>query len=323
MTPEVKSARKEKKNQFPISLRKKIALGVTAFAITAAGVGVATQAPKFLNSESGQTEVAGTILDRNSFTTISQEEEKSLWENTKIVDLENHTFTMGFPFDQETVDKNSSIKLDQKFQIRSAYTFVQELKNQGVKNVNIFRGLSKGDQFNLIYDENKYEASIMTVTVAGVKSGEGEGSYTPAYTSFIVFFRDKSTGEKLGAGLTIQGLLANPLINVKLPPYGSNRNFIFEDGIPVVSGTAILELTTDLQDWNGNKAALLPGEEGQFAVRSRTKQKNPQAPIPLTGIFLSTADSKIVSARSDGAVDYGNGVIGPTPEDVQRANSGK
>lgn len=260
-------------------------------------------------------------LEQSSFTPVTEEEERKLWENTKMVDLENHTFTIGIPFDKETIDRNPNIRTDQEFDaIPVPGTNIEELREKGVKNVTYYTGLSKGDRFRLIFDEERYKASVITSAIAGETQRGPVDTFTSAYTVVIVILQDRETGKN--ERFIIEGLYAKLL--VENAPFPKGRGPSIEDGTLVGTRTSILELTTDLQDWDG-KNEISNNERGQFVARSYFMQENPQAPIPLTLQHLkaSNGDTATHKVLSDGAVNYGNGVIGPTPEDVRRANSGK
>lgn len=74
--PEALPQPKQGKEKKPMGLRKKIVLGVTAFAIAAAGVGTAVTAPKFLRSESNQSGQTETIPG----TGLGPEQPVSWWQ---------------------------------------------------------------------------------------------------------------------------------------------------------------------------------------------------------------------------------------------------
>lgn len=294
--PDVLRQPTQPKEKNPWSLKKKIALALSAAAITAAGVGGGILGPKLLrgDGQTGQTEtIGGIILDRNSFTPVSQEEEQKLWENTKTVDLENHTLVMGFPIDQATIEQSPNLRIDQQFDaILPPYIDANQLKQAGVKNLENMSGLPQGTEYKVRYDDTKFDASVIILGTAGVTETIGASSFTPAYTSYRLILRDKESG-KSAVQQTISGLYAEPLIQTE--PYPTQVSPVYENGTPIKSGDAILRLTTDQKDWDGRTGQALPGERGQFTVRSYYQQENPRAPIPLTQEFLSNNAGGIVS----------------------------
>ena len=234
------------------------------------------------------------VLSKDKFTSVSKEEEQELWRNTKTVDLENHTFTIGFPVDQATIDKSPNLRMNEKFDaILPPFINRDKLIQEGVKNVKTLSGFEKGTEYMVGYDESKYEASVLTIALAGVVQGQGGGSFNPAYTNVTIIYRDRATG-KIEFHQTIGGLYADLLVPIK--PYPENRGFVYEDGSPIKSGGALLRLTTDLQDWEG-KGQVLPDQQGQFVIRSTYQQENPKAPIPLNTGFLRMPNGNIASSR--------------------------
>ena len=233
-------------------------------------------------------------LPKERFTSVTSEAEKELWRNTKTVDLENHTFTIGFPVNQATIDKSPNLRMNEKFDaILPPFINRDKLIQEGVKNVKTLSGFEKGTEYIVGYDERKYEASVLTIALAGVVQGQGGGSFNPAYTNVTIIYRDRATG-KIEFQQTIGGLYADLLVPIK--PYPENRGFVYEDGTPIKSGEALLRLTTDLQDWEG-KGQVLPDQQGQFVIRSMYQQENPKAHIPLNTDFLRMPNGNIASSR--------------------------
>lgn len=234
-------------------------------------------------------------LEQSSFTPVTKEEEQKLWENTKTVDLENHTFTIGFPFDQATIDKNPNIKMAQQFDaILPPFIDAKKLEQDGVKNLENISGLSQGAEYKITYDDARFDASVIILSTAGVTETVGSNSFSPAYTSYCLILRDKETG-KSAIQQTISGLYAEPLIQTE--PFPTQVSPVYENGTSIKSGNSILRLTTSLQDWDGKTGQPLPGQKGQFTTRSAYQQENPRAPIPLTTNFLRSSDSNIASQQ--------------------------
>lgn len=230
------------------------------------------------------------VLPQENFSLVTKEEIKNLWQNTKTLDLDNYTFTEGFPFDQATIDRNPNLRMDQQFDgIFPPFIDGSKLKQEGVKNVTYYSGLQKGEDYKLIYDSEKLDASINFGYKFGITQGTAGNSFTPAYTVYAVTFRDKKTGE-ITKG-SIAGLYAEPLIEAK--PLPKDHHQVLEDGTPVKSGESIMKLTTDSQDWDGKTGEILPGQKGQFMVGTSYEQQNPMAPIPLTNRYLQTPTGNI------------------------------
>lgn len=227
-------------------------------------------------------------LTPDKFETVTSEQEQILWQNTEALDLKNHTFTTGFPFD---VDRNPDLMMDQEFNaVLPAWVDGNKLKREGVKNVTYFSGLGKGEHFRLYYDSRKWEASVILMYPAGITQGKGlDGSlFTPAYTLYVATLRNKETGEITGK--SIAGLYAEPLIQTN--PYPENHSLTYEDGAPIKSGEAIMKLTTDLRNEHEERKKVR-GQKGQFVVTTSYKQRNPRAPIPLTETYLPAPSGRI------------------------------
>lgn len=205
-------------------------------------------------------------LDQSSFTPVTPEEEKRLWENTKTVDLEKHTFTIGFPAPQTIIDRSPDLRMNQEF---NTYTFtpaeVEKLQKQGFKTDTQISGLYlKGDKFNLDYDSTKFDASIIEITTAGQLQGEGSNSFNPAYTTYRVIYRDKQTGRQYSGAISV--LYGRPLVNAA--PFPTDHHPVYEDGTPIKPDTQLAEFTTDLLDWDGKTGQVLPEQKGQVIIGS-------------------------------------------------------
>lgn len=289
----------QRKRKEPLTIKQKVAMGAAAFAVAVAGVGVATVVAHKFSNRTEQTEtISGIPLDRNSFTPISKEEEQELWSNTKTVDLENHTFTLGFPFDQATINI-SNLLISQEFNAILPPPEKAQYEKDGVKNVTTMSGLPNGTEYKLKHDYTKYEASVILLGTAGVTEGKGLNSFTPAYTSYRIILRNIKTGE-IEQG-RVSGLYAEPLI--KTNPYPTDHHATYEDGTPVKFDSQLMRLTTDLQDWDGKTGQIVPGEKGQFQLGFSSEQQSPYdsrtvSVVLLTAQFLKAPDGNIVPADS-------------------------
>lgn len=235
------------------------------------------------------------VLPKEGFTPITKDEEQELWKNTKTVDLENHTFTIGFPVDQATIDKSPNLRMSKEFDVLLPPIEKNKLEQEGVKNLDTVSGLPNGAEYRVIYDDAQFDVSVILLAVANVTQGESSNSFTPAYTNYRLLFKDKETGViSLQGG--VSGLLAKPLISTK--PYPKNIHPVYEDGTPIKSGASIMKLTTDLQDWDGKTGQLLPGQKGQFQASVSYEQQSPydsriMLGLPLTTNFLKAPDGNI------------------------------
>lgn len=199
------------------------------------------------------------VLSPDKFTPVTPEAEKLLWQNTKTVDLENHTFTIGFPADKGTIDRSPNLRMNTYFEptlfAGIDTSKLQQLQQEGIKNVTQLSGYSKGAQIGFNYDATRFQASIIAIGIAGIKQGE----FIPAYTNYRVILREKKPSGRSFEG-TISVLYGKPLKDAA--PYPEKHHPVYEDGTPIESGESILELTTDLQDWDG-KNQVLHGQGGQ------------------------------------------------------------
>lgn len=234
-------------------------------------------------------------LTKSSFTPVSPEQQQELWKNTKTVDLENHTFTIGFPVDQATIDKSPNLRMNQQFDAILPPIEKNKLEQEGVKNVITMSELPNGTEYKVIYDDARFDVSVILLAVAGVTQGQGSNSFTPAYTSYRLLFRDRETGT-ISSQAGISGLLAQPLVTTN--PYPKDHHPVYEDGVPIKSGDSIMKLTTDLKDWDGSIGQPLPGQKGQFQMAVSYEQKSPydsriMLGIPLTTTFLKTPNGNL------------------------------
>lgn len=205
------------------------------------------------------------VLPKESFTPVTQEEKQSLWENIETVDKENHTFTISLPFSQKTIDASSEIRMNSFLGTDSFIGVptkeIDKLIASGVKDTRQFSGiLEKDAPIYSPYDFTKFDVSLISLSIAGV---ENKG-FNPAYTSFRVILRDKQTGRESVS--IIYGLYAKPLIEIKTMP--TDHHAVFEDGTQINSTTQIMQLTTDLLDWDGKTGQIIKGEAGQVGIRS-------------------------------------------------------
>jgi len=227
-------------------------------------------------------------MPQSAFIPVSSEEKRELWKNTKSVDFDKHTITIGFFTDQNTLQK-SSIRQNQEFNaILPPYIDKEQLKQDGVLNLRHFTGFPKGAPIYFQYDTDKFEASAISSDVAGETKSGGGMTFTPAYTTIRIILRDRVTGETFG--FIIGGLHAKQLIEI--PPFPEDHGPVYEDGAKIDPNKPILRLDTDLQDFDG-KGQILPGQKGQVYIKSFFDQPNPRAPIPLTVNFLQIPEGNI------------------------------
>lgn len=204
-------------------------------------------------------------LEQSLFTPVSETEMGNLWKNTKTLDLEKHTFTIGFPVDQATIDKSPNLRMNHEF---DTFTLTpdqaEKLQKQGFKTDTQISGFPKDAKIYYRYDATKFDASIIKITIAGEIQGEGSNSFEPAYTTYRVILRDKQTGKQYEGGIDV--LYGKPLVNPA--PFPTDHHPVYEDGTPIKPDEPIVQLTTDLQDWDGRTGYPLPGQKGQVVIAS-------------------------------------------------------
>jgi len=227
-------------------------------------------------------------LDQSSFTPVSAAEEEDLWKNTKTVDLDNHTFTIGFPVDQETIDQSPNLRMNAYFEpkLYSGGVDVAKLEKEGIKNVVQLSGLPKDYKACYKYDQTKFQVSAIPIGIA--KGIDGQDSSASEYTAFRLLIKNRQTGKNFETN--IEGLYAKPLI--KLVPY-PNHHPVYEDGTPIDPDTPIFQLTTDLQDAKG----VVPGERGQVVFQAIYAGNDADGIIELTQIFLKTAEGSFATTK--------------------------
>lgn len=206
------------------------------------------------------------LLTKENFSPVSKEEERKLWESTKTVDLENHTFTIGFPVDQTTIDNSPNLRMNSYFDQNlvggspALIRVLEKLKEQGYKNVSQLSGFPKDAQIYYRYDSTMFDASIIKIAIAGEIEG---GTFNPAYTNYRIILKDKRTGQIYEGGISV--LYGKVLVDPA--PYPKDHHPTYEDGTPIRPDQPIVQLTTDLQDWDG-KGQVLPGQKGQIVIDS-------------------------------------------------------
>ncbi len=225
-------------------------------------------------------------LDQSSFTLISETEEEELWKNNKMLDLSTRYFTVGFPFSQNVIDQSPNLAMDERFDAILP-PFIDKNEFVGIKNLKYLSGLPDGTEYKVYFNKGIYEASVVTIAIAG----ELLEGFKPAYTMVKVIFKNKATGIN-DSEQVIEGLYASLLVPKR--SYPRNHSPVFEDGTPIRSGDSLLQLTTALQDWDG-KGQILPHQKGQFIIRSSYQQQDPRAPIPLNTNFLRTTNGNNAS----------------------------
>lgn len=260
------------------------------------GSGLAERWNSFFGGQTTE-ESFSIVLPQNGFTPVTPEEKQKLWQNTKTVDLENHTFTIGFPVDQKTIDKSPNLEINSYFDPSliigppSFMQVIEKLKEQGFKNVTQLSGLPKDTQIYYRYDPTRFDASIIAIGIAGVTQGEGSNSFTPAYTNLRVILRDKQSGRNYES--TISVLYGKFLITPA--SYPKDHHPVYEDGTPIKPDEPILQLTTDLQDWDGKTGRPLPGQRGQMTHSAIAGGIDPTTSelLIFSSIFLKTPDGNI------------------------------
>lgn len=235
------------------------------------------------------------VLSQENFTLVTPEEEKELWKNTKTVDLENHTFTLGFPASQAVIDQSPNLRMNSYFEpALFAGVDTSTLQQEGLENVNQLSGFPKDAPIGLNYNP-EFDASIIEIGIAGVKQGDGANSFTPAYTNYRIIFRDRQTGKEYEQSISI--LYAKPLIDAA--KYPKNHHPTYADGSPIKPGMPFVQLTTDLQDWDGITGQVLPGQKGQVmldAIAGGIDEKTSRI-IVLTPVFLKDPTGHIASQQ--------------------------
>ena len=234
-------------------------------------------------------------LTPSSFTPVTPEEEKELWKNTEIVNIESNTFTLGFPIKKNAIDQNTTLTINSYFEpeLLRGVKNISELEEAGVNNITQISGLPKDIPIYFNYNQSRFKASVIKLGIAGETQGEGPGSFTPSYTNFRVFLRDVQTGENYS--IIISALYATPLIEAN--PYPTDHSAVFDDGTPITPDSPIFQLTTDLQSWDG-KNQILPGQGGQIVfsnIGGVHGNPNPSGVPFLTPVFLKTPAGTIAT----------------------------
>lgn len=210
-------------------------------------------------------------LPKENFTLVNKEEKQKLWENTKTVNPENHTLTIGFPGNLEDINKGT-IRMKRYFE---PTVFIgtdaekKEAETTQPENVTQMTGFAKGKQFSFNFDSEKFDVSVFDIKTAGVN----KGGFLPAYTTARFILKDKETGKEIRTAVSVLGgkWLIAPA------PSPKDHDTIYAEGTPISSDTLILELTTDRQNWDG-KGQVIPGEGGQIVYFSASGGPTPIAP---------------------------------------------
>lgn len=229
------------------------------------GVGVSAQTGEIdANFEATPSEIAKKfpiIIPKDSFTPVAASEIPSIWEEVETVDDQNHTFTTGFTISQEDLARAGEIRhksvFDRSLFAGVAKETIDQMEQAGIKNREVISGFVKGTKFGLNFDSEKFDASIIKVATAG----ETKGNFTPAYTTLRVMLRHKEDGKSYSFNLHV--LQGKPL--VEPAPYPKGHRPVVEDGTKIDPSSLFIELTTDLQDWDGS-GQILPGQEGQIVI---------------------------------------------------------
>lgn len=240
------------------------------------------------------TDHSSIELGPSSFTTVTSEEQSYLWHSTKTVNLDSKEFVLGFPVNKATLDKNPNIRIHSYFERRligGTEEQKDELEKAGLTNITQLSGFAKGTPVYYDYDSSKFDASIITIATYG----ENKGGFYPAYTTYRILIREKTTGKNFETPFSIlhgKSLVASA-------PFPKDHRPVFEDGTPISPDRPISELTTDSQDWDG-VGQVLPGEAGQIVIHDVGGGIDPNTSkgIILRSIFLQTSNGNIAIRKN-------------------------